>query len=73
MAVLNFPTSPALNATYTANGKSWLWDGTSWVSANTTNLKTINGNSLLGTGDITITGGAGGSSGFEQTFLLMGA
>lgn len=37
------------------------------------NIKTVNGNSLLGSGDITISGGGGGgSSGFEQTFLLMG-
>ena len=36
-------------------------------------LKTINGNSLIGSGDITITGGSGGSSGFETNFLLMGA
>lgn len=37
-----------------------------------TNIKTINGTSVLGSGDLTVTGG-GGSSGFEQTFLLMGA
>ena len=37
-------------------------------------LKTINGNSLIGSGDITISGGGGGvSSGFETNFLLMGA
>lgn len=38
------------------------------------NIKTINGSSLLGSGDIIISGGSGGTaSGFEQTFLLMGA
>ena len=35
MAALNFPTSPTLNQIYTANGKSWKWDGTAWKSFNT--------------------------------------
>ena len=30
MAALNFPNSPSLNEIYTANGKSWRWDGYSW-------------------------------------------
>ena len=30
MAALNFPSSPFTNEIYTANGKSWRWDGTSW-------------------------------------------
>ena len=34
MAALNFPPSPNVNDTYTANGKSWKWDGVSWVSSN---------------------------------------
>lgn len=33
MAALNFPTSPTVNQTYTANGFTWQWDGTSWKSA----------------------------------------
>jgi hypothetical protein len=37
------------------------------------NIKTVNGNSLLGSGDITIAGGGSTSVGFEQSFLLMGA
>lgn len=35
MAALNFPTSPVLNQIYSANGKSWRWDGTAWKSFNT--------------------------------------
>jgi len=35
-----------------------------------TNIKNINNQSILGSGNITISGG--GSSGFEQTFLMMG-
>ena len=30
MAALNFPPSPSANQIYTANGKSWRFDGTSW-------------------------------------------
>ena len=35
MAALNFPSSPVTNQIYTANGKSWRWDGTAWKSFNT--------------------------------------
>lgn len=35
MAALNFPASPVLNQTYSANGGVWKWNGTSWVSNNT--------------------------------------
>ena len=31
---LDFPTSPSVNDIYTANGKSWLWDGVSWKAYN---------------------------------------
>lgn len=34
MAALDFPASPTLNQTYTANGNTWKWNGTSWVTAN---------------------------------------
>lgn len=36
MAALNFPASPILNQTYSANGGIWKWNGTSWVSSNNT-------------------------------------
>jgi len=32
MATLNFPASPTVNQQYTANGSTWTWDGTSWLS-----------------------------------------
>lgn len=38
-----------------------------------TNIKTINGISVLGSGNINIEAGTGGTTGFEQSFLLMGA
>lgn len=31
MTALNFPSSPTLNEIYSANGKTYLWNGTSWV------------------------------------------
>lgn len=30
MSALNFPTPSAIGQVYTANGKSWRWDGASW-------------------------------------------
>lgn len=38
-----------------------------------TNIKTINGTSILGSGNLTIEGGGSSAGGFEQTFMLMGA
>ena len=37
MALLNFP-DPTVIQIYTANGNSWEWNGTSWVSANNLDL-----------------------------------
>jgi hypothetical protein len=36
MAALDFPTSPTIGQTYTANGGTWVWDGALWSSANVT-------------------------------------
>lgn len=30
MAAFDFPSSPTLNQVYSANGKSWIWDGAAW-------------------------------------------
>jgi len=32
---LNFPDSPAVDDTYTANGTTWIWDGTAWSISST--------------------------------------
>lgn len=36
MAALNFPISPTVGQVYTANGGSWVWDGTVWAGGNIT-------------------------------------
>jgi hypothetical protein len=33
MAALDFPSSPSVGQTYSANGRTWQWDGQSWVGA----------------------------------------
>lgn len=38
MAALDFPTSPTVNQTYTANGKTWRWDGTTWLITSSTSV-----------------------------------
>lgn len=53
---------------------TWTLDTASYQPAlvSGANIKTVNGQSVLGSGDLAISGG-GGAAGFEQTFLLMGA
>jgi len=38
MALLDFPTGPALNELTTQNGNTWKWNGTSWVAFNNLSL-----------------------------------
>lgn len=33
MAALNFPSSPAVKQIYSANNKSWVYDGVTWISS----------------------------------------
>lgn len=40
MAALNFPLSPIVGQIYTANGKTWRWNGTAWQSYNQVNFIT---------------------------------
>jgi hypothetical protein len=37
MAALDFPSSPTLNQVYSANGRSWIWDGSAWNLLGVTN------------------------------------
>lgn len=48
MAALDFPSSPTVNQTYTANGRSWQWDGVSWRSADLAIYLALTGGTLTG-------------------------
>jgi hypothetical protein len=55
MAALNFPAAPSVNDQYTANGKTWEWDGTSWnIVPPTALLSTL--------GDVSLTSPTSGDS-----------
>jgi len=36
MAAINFPGSPEVNDTHIENGRTWIWNGTSWASITNT-------------------------------------
>jgi hypothetical protein len=36
MAAIDFPNSPTLNEEFTANGRTWIWDGSVWNAKETT-------------------------------------
>lgn len=69
---IDFPNSPATNATYTVGNKTWIYDGTTWNTYNTTSFSaetlpgttiksTVTGSSLtsVGTlGSLAVTGTA---------------
>ena len=47
---INFPNTPNLNDTHSANNLTWKWDGTTWkVGVTTINAATIPGISTTGT------------------------
>lgn len=41
MAALDFPSSPSTNDLYTANGRTWKFDGTSWIGQTIPVTRTI--------------------------------
>lgn len=43
MAALNFPTSPTVNQTYTANGITYQWDGVSWKATGGNYVASVSG------------------------------
>lgn len=57
MAAINFPSSPAVNEVFTADGKSWKFDGVSWVATvltlPVTSFNTRTGDVTLGSNDVT--------------------
>lgn len=40
MAALDFPSSPTTGDEYSANGKTWKWNGTTWQTVVITNITT---------------------------------
>ena len=48
---IDFPNSPATNATYTVGNKTWIYDGTTWNTYNTTSFsaETLPGTTLKST------------------------
>ena len=62
MAAFDFPSSPSVNQTYTANGVTWKWNGTMWMRITGAGYleKIEEGNSKIevddsGSGNVTIT------------------
>jgi hypothetical protein len=60
---IDFPNSPATNATYTVGNKTWIYDGATWNTYNTTSFSaetlpgttiksTVTGSSLTGVGTL---------------------
>ena len=50
MAALDFPASPTVGQTYTANGLTYTWDGVSWDTTNATNVTNSTGTLAVGNG-----------------------
>ena len=62
MAAFDFPSSPSVNQTYTANGVTWKWNGTMWMRVSGAGYleKIEEGNSKVevddsGSGNVTVT------------------
>ena len=51
MSTINFPDSPQINDEFTAEDRTWIWDGTVWNSKETEivieNLPAIDDNYIL--------------------------
>lgn len=58
---LNFPSSPALNDTYTSGSRTWQWDGTSWGSVGDINAAQTLTNKTLSVDNNTVSGIAASS------------
>lgn len=65
MAALDFPSSPTTNQVYTAGGRSWTWDGTTWVGSPvpaTVTVQSKTANYTILSGDGLVQGDASGGT-----------
>src|SRR5210317_594513 len=70
MAAIDFPSNPTIGELYTQNGKTWEWDGTSWINLSfTTGTQGIQGRQgITGAQGIQGTEGSFGGATFDYTF-----
>lgn len=80
MALLNFPTNPNVDDTYTIGQNTWIWTGSAWIKLTSSPQSpiTINTNTVSTstyTGSVTIEGGLGvsGSVNIGSTSTINGA
>lgn len=80
MALLNFPTSPNVNDTYTIGNITWVWTGSAWIkltSSTSTSIviTTVTNSTSTVTGSVVIEGGlgVGGSVNIGTTSTIAGA
>jgi hypothetical protein len=52
MAILDFPASPSIDQLYVANGKTWKWNGSSWVAISSSAAKWTNPRNITLNGDL---------------------
>lgn len=80
MSLLNFPTNPSVNQTYSIGEQTWIWTGSAWIKLTSSPstpivINTITNSSNTLTGSVVITGGlgVGGSVNIGQTSTIAGA
>jgi len=80
MAILNFPTSPSVNQTYTIGEITWIWTGSAWIKLTSSPqspiiINTITNSTSTVTGSVVISGGlgVGGSVNIGSTSTVAGA
>jgi len=48
MTAIDFPNSPSVNDQFTASGRTWKWNGTTWESVSTSASEIISSFLLMG-------------------------
>ena len=68
MTVLNFPATPAINATYTENGVTYTWNGSYWDANSGTPLddKYVEIAGDVMTGNLLLPGGGGSTAALQK-------